>query len=466
MSAMLTYTYNLANGGEEIIHTRVRDVLGLGTQTFPLRNPNGTPVKPTRNGVTVTVTKVDGVYRIESKQEGLKYREISSDGSTTWILLTVNDFVELTEDIQILEWEFETSGGIRHRFSLTLDNKKSKTGGVAIKKEDAPAPVSAPASAIEGAPKPTEAVDGTAKPVEAPKPAEAVDGTAKPVEAPKPAEAVEAPETAEDPKSTVELSTKPTSLPNPAVAARAQARVNAKEAFQAAGEAALPGSNWGNARPGPAIKKTRFDQAAIDASAAAAKDRADYYRRRREQMEADLLGGAPGGSLEQPTQPTNMDVGDTQPVMADVRKTQAVMVDVSETQPVVVDQRYAVLTVIKVPSDVGVRLHSSYVLEGDYSIGRLLDCDMVLRDPNGQFSRKAIVVKDNGDAGVTAEIHGTNGVIVKSVDGKATTYPGIVPGSEPKKVQVRFGDEFSIPRGGCDLSDVGNHPTFKVTKPM
>jgi hypothetical protein len=237
--------------------------------------------------------------------------------------------------------------------------------------------------------------------------------------------------------------------PSPAVAARAQARVDAQEEFQAAGEAALPGSNWGNIRP--AIRMARFDQAAIDV-----KERVDDFRRRRVQMEADLLGGAPGGSLEQPTQPTNMDVGDTQPVM----------VDVSETQPVVVDQRYAVLTVIKVPSDVGVRLHSSYVLEGDYSIGRLLDCDMVLRDPNGQFSRKAIVVKDNGDAGVTVEIHGTNGVIVKSVDGKATTYPGIVPGSEPKKVQVRFGEEFSIPRGGCDLSDVGNHPTFKVTKPV
>jgi hypothetical protein len=426
MSAMLTYTYNLANGGEKSIHTRVRDVLGLGTQSFPLRNPNETPIKPTRNGVTVTISKVDGVYRIESKQEGVQYREITSDGSTTLILLLAGDYVELTEMVKTLEWEFETSGGVRHRFSLTPDNKKSKTGDEAIKAEDAPAPT----SAIEEAPKTAEAVDGAPKPTEAPK-------------------------TTEVPKL----------KPCPSVVARAQARAAGKEAFQAAAEAALPSLNWGNVRP----KTVTFNQAAVDASTSAVRVRGDN-RRRLEEMEAVLLGGAPGGSFEQRTQAVNMNGGETQAVNMDGGETQAVNMDGGETQAVVIedeeDKNYAVLTVTNAPRDVGVCIYSSYVLRDDYSIGRLPVCNMVLCDPNACYSRKAIMVKDNGDAGVTVEIHGTNGVIVKSVDGKATTYPGIVSGSEPKKVQVPFGDEFSIPRGGCDVTEVWNHITFRVTKPM
>jgi hypothetical protein len=453
---MLTYTYKTTNGGEEIINTRVRDVLGLGSQSFPLMNLNGTPVKLTRNGVTVTVSKVAGLYRMESKQDGVKYRESFSGGASGWILLLSGDYVELTDDVSTLEWEFVTNGGLLHRFSLTRDDKKSRTGDVAVKMEDG----SASASAVDGAPKAAETA-------EAPKAIETA-------EAPKAAETAEAPKAAE--------ATKPTETPkrirpHPDVVARSQARSNAQEKFQADGAAALPGSNWGGLRP--ILKNVTFNQAAVDASAAAAAERADYFRRRREQMVADISGGAAGGSVEQSAQPVNVDADETQAVNAYADETQAVNAYANETQAVnayadetqavviddEVDQRYAVLTVTNAPSDVGVRLHSSYVLEKDYSIGRLPDCDMVLRDPGARYSRKAIVVKDNGDAGVTVEIHGINGVIVKSVGGKIT-HPGIVPSSEPTKVQVRFGDEFSIPRGGCDAADVGNHITFRVTKPM
>jgi len=417
---MLTYTYSLANGGDESICVRVRDVLGLGSQSFPLRNPNGTPVKLTRNGVTVTVSKVDGVYRMESKQDGVKYREIFSGGASGLMLLLSGDFVELTEDIRTLEWEFVSNGGFLHRFSLTRDDKKSKTSDVAIKMEDA----SGSGSAVEVA------------------------------EAPKAAETAEAPKTAETPKHI---------RPHPDVVARGQARADEKEAFQAAGEAALPGSNWGNARP--TSRTARFDPAAIEA-----KERADDFRRRREQMEAELSGGAPGGSFEQPTQAMDMTAVETQAVDMTADETQAVDMNARETQAVViddeVDQRYAVLTVTKAPSNVGVPLHRSYVLDGDFSIGRNADCDLVLIDPKATFSRVAVEVRDNGEAGVILKINGKNGVVVKSAGGITTTHDGIVQGDQPKEIRVFFGEEFSIPRGGAGNEGPANYVTFKVTKPM
>lgn len=416
MSAMLMYAYNPANVYDRIL-VKVDDSLVLGSKQFPLKYPNGTAIKFTRNSITVTVSKADGLYTIVSNKDGVKYQESFSDGASGMITLMPGQVAKMTEDIYALNWEFETNEGICHHFSLTRNNKRSRTDDVAVKMEDG----SASASAVEVAPKAAET-----------------------------AEALKAAE-----------ATNPTETPNrlgphPDVAARSQMRTDELEKFQADGAAALPGSNWGGLRP--ILKNVTFNQAAVDASAAAVAERADYFRRRREEMVADVSGGAAGGSVEQSSQPVNVDADETQAVNAYADETQAVVIDD-------VDQRYAVLTVINTPSDVGVRLHSSYVLEKDYSIGRLPDCDMVLRDPGARYSRKAIVVKDNGDAGVTVEIHGINGVIVKSVGGKIT-HPGIVPSSEPTKVQVRFGDEFSIPRGGCDAADVGNHITFRVTKPM
>jgi hypothetical protein len=461
---MLTYTYKTTNGGEESISTRVRDVLGLGSQSFPLMNLNGTPVKLTRNGVTVTVSKVAGVYRMESKQDGVKYRESFSGGASGWILLLSGDFVELTDDVSTLEWEFVTNGGLLHRFSLTRDDKKSRTSDVAVKMEDG----SASASAVVGAPKAAEIA-------EAPK--------ADTAEAPKATETAEAPKAAE--------ATKPTETPkrlrpDPDVVARSQARANAQEKFQADGAAALPGSNWGN--PRPILKNVTFNQAAVDA-----KERADYLRRRREEMVADLSGGAAGGSVDDPTQamgfggkdtqviedPTQaMDFGgkDTQ-VMEDPTQamdfggkdtqviedpTQVMGLGGNEAQVHVVDGRYAVLTVTKAPIGV-LAVGNVYELEKKTRIGRESGCEVRLNDTD-TFSRTCAIVNEDDDTRVSVKVLNKNGIILKNTDG--VEHIAEVRDGVTTIIYVDFGGEFSIRRGGAGNEGPANYVTFKVTKPM
>ena len=430
MSAMLTYTYKTTNGGEESISTRVRDVLGLGSQSFPLMNLNGTPVKLTRNGVTVTVSKVAGVYRMESKQDGVKYRETFSGGASGWILLLSGDFVELTDDVSTLEWEFVTNGGLLHRFSLTRDDKKSRTSDVAVKMEDG----SASASAVVGAPKAAEIA-------EAPK--------ADTAEAPKATETAEAPKAAE--------ATKPTETPkrlrpDPDVVARSQARANAQEKFQADGAAALPGSNWGN--PRPILKNVTFNQAAVDA-----KERADYLRRRREEMVADLSGGAAGGSVDDPTQAMGFGGKDTQ-VIED--PTQVMGLGGNETQVHVVDGRYAVLTVTNAPIGV-LAVGNVYELEKKTRIGRESGCEVRLNDTD-TFSRTCAIVNEDDGTRVSVKVLNKNGIILKNTDG--VEHIAEVRDGVTTIIYVDFGGEFSIRRGGAGNEGPANYVTFKVTKPM
>jgi hypothetical protein len=427
---MLTYTYKTTNGGEESISTRVRDVLGLGSQSFPLMNLNGTPVKLTRNGVTVTVSKVAGVYRMESKQDGVKYRESFSGGASGWILLLSGDFVELTDDVSTLEWEFVTNGGLLHRFSLTRDDKKSRTSDVAVKMEDG----SASASAVVGAPKAAEIA-------EAPK--------ADTAEAPKATETAEAPKAAE--------ATKPTETPkrlrpDPDVVARSQARANAQEKFQADGAAALPGSNWGN--PRPILKNVTFNQAAVDA-----KERADYLRRRREEMVADLSGGAAGGSVDDPTQAMGFGGKDTQ-VIED--PTQAMDFGGNEAQVHVVDGRYAVLTVTKAPIGV-LAVGNVYELEKKTRIGRESGCEVRLNDTD-TFSRTCAIVNEDDDTRVSVKVLNKNGIVVKNTDGVEHIVE--VRDGVTTIVYVDFGGEFSIRRGAAGNEGPANYVTFKVTKPV
>ena len=447
MSAMLTYTYKTTNGGEESISTRVRDVLGLGSQSFPLMNLNGTPVKLTRNGVTVTVSKVAGVYRMESKQDGVKYRENFSGGASGWILLLSGDFVELTDDVSTLEWEFVTNGGLLHRFSLTRDDKKSRTSDVAVKMEDG----SASASAVVGAPKAAEIA-------EAPK--------ADTAEAPKAAETAEAPKAAE--------ATKPTETPkrlrpDPDVVARSQARANAQEKFQADGAAALPGSNWGN--PRPILKNVTFNQAAVDA-----KERADYLRRRREEMVADLSGGAAGGSVDDPTQAMGFGGKDTQVIEDPTQAmgfggkdtqviedpTQVMGLGGDETQVYVVDGRYAVLTVTNAPIGV-LAVGNVYELEKKTKIGRESGCEVRLNDTD-TFSRTCAIVNEDDDTRVSVKVLNKNGIILKNTDG--VEHIAEVRDGVTTIVYVDFGGEFSIRRGAAGNEGPANYVTFKVTKPV
>jgi len=469
MLATLTYKYTV-KGKEEIISTKVRDVVGLGSQLFRLKDLNGNDIKLLpKTGVTVSVSNEQGIYQLNNiKQENLKYQENNSDETH---LLMIKDYVTLRGS---LDFEFTTAGGICHRFSLREDRKKSRvdSDSVAVKQEGASAPaadeVSKPAE--EGAP-----VDGVSKPADGAAPAEEV---LKPAEGGAPAEEVLKPadgaapaeegagaaagggsgspiDLARSPDSPILSAGSPPSAaqkpafkgPNPSVVARRRKANEAEAAWQEAAANAYP-PHPKSAMKGvssvsrlPADTRVRMMSGSGSNSRMAASSQGD--------------GGAGGTSAE--TQPMDFNGGETQGMDVDGDNTQAY--DLS------VEPRYAVLTVVNTPKGTGVRLHDTFVLDDEFSIGRLVECDLALHDPLSTFSRKVAIITDNGDAGVTLKVLNTNGIAVQDADEDWEIIKPAAQGARPVEVNIDFGKVFGILRGGAGNLGPDNFLSFRVTKP-
>jgi hypothetical protein len=124
MLATITYSYTV-KGNEESVSTKVGSLLGLGSPLFRLKDQDGNVIKLPKTGVTASVSGENGDYQLNNiKQENLFYEENDSGAKN---LLMVGCSVLLSDS---LKWEFSTTGGIRHRFSLSVDQKKARTSDV------------------------------------------------------------------------------------------------------------------------------------------------------------------------------------------------------------------------------------------------------------------------------------------------------------------------------------------------
>jgi hypothetical protein len=470
MSAMLTYTYTV-KGSVQVISTRVRNSVDLGSNVFPLKDLNGDDIKiPSKSGIIASIKVEQGDYKLYNfKQVDFKYREDNSDATC---LLMKGDYVLL--GYHSLYFEFTTAGGICHRFVLRWDQKKSRvdSDSVAVKQEGASAPaadeVSKPADGaapVDGGSKPA---DGAAPAEEVLKPAEGgapTEEVLKPAEGGAPTEEGAGAAAGGGSGSPIDLARSPDSPilsagsppsaaqkpafrgPNPAVVARRRKANEAEAAWQEAAanahpphpKSAMKGASSGSRLP--ADTRVRMMSGSGSNSRMAASSQGD--------------GGAGGTSAE--TQPMDFQGGETQGMDVDGDNTQAY--DLS------VEPRYAVLTVVNTPKGTGVRLHDTFVLDDEFSIGRLVECDLALHDPLSTFSRKVAIITDNGDAGVTLKVLNTNGIAVQDADEDWEIIKPAAQGARPVEVNIDFGNVFGILRGGAGNLGPDNFLSFRVTKP-